>query len=136
MKRNSIHYRLAKIGNQDMRIYSGEMSICEYTRRVIVGGIIVGCCVALLTVFAGWIVTALYEIIGAIVGFSAIGPAASVFIVAIVILGLMVIGSYAKIKWEDKSRRMLRKEENSFVANAYKSYKEKVCFDVEFEDEK
>jgi uncharacterized membrane protein len=136
MKKNSWHYKLAKIGNQDMNIWSGQMSICEYTRRVMVGVIIVSCVTALMLITVGWIGTALYEIIGAIVGFSSIGPAASVLIVTIVILSLMVIGSYAKNKWEDKSRRMLRKEENSFVANAYRSYKDKVCFAVEFEDEK
>jgi hypothetical protein len=136
MKRNSWHYRLAKMGNQDQRIWSGDMSICEYTRKVIFGGILFTFIMCMLGLLVWFIGTALYEIIGAIFGFAVLGPAAACFIGMIIALGSIVLYFKTKDVLRDTARRVQREEPNSYFSKAYKAYKEKVCFAVEFEDDK
>ena len=134
MKRESIHYRLAKLGNSGNKIYSGDMSICEYTRKVIFGGILLSFFFAIGLGFGVWIVMALYEIMGTIMGFAVFGPAAATFSGCLLLLSIIASHSYLKNRWKEKSRDLLKKENKSFISSAYKSYKDKVCFTVDFEE--
>ena len=135
MKRNSWHYKLAKMGNQDQRIWSGDMSICEYTRKVIFGGILFAFIMSFLGIAVWFLGSALYEIVGAIFGFAVLGPAGAVFISLFFIFGSLALYIKAKDVLTDRVRNIEREEPNSYFGKAYKSYKEKVCFAVEFEDE-
>lgn len=135
MRKNTWHYKLAKMGNQGNAIWSEEVSICEYTRKVMFGGILFLFMIALVGVLFTWFGWALFEIVGAIFGFSTLGPPAAVLLGCVTfIAGLMAL-SWIKDKWESKRRYLLKKENHSFLADAYKSYKEKICFAVKFEDE-
>lgn len=132
MKRDSWHYSLAKMGNNGKNLW--DVSICEYTRKVIFGGILALFLAVLICVAVGWVGVALYEIIGAIFGFAELTSAAFFFIGLSVNLSGIATYHIAKDRWEYKSRELLKKENTSFVASAYKSYKEKICFKVNFED--
>lgn len=133
MKKNSWHYWLAKIGNDNDDIYSGDLTICQYTRKVFWGGtLFLFICFMLLNLVV-WIGTALYQIIGAIAGFSALGPASyvlfGVFAFVSFLTGLYFWSEY----WKGKSKDLLKAENTSFVAKSYKSYKDKICFKVDFQ---
>lgn len=132
MKRESLHYKLAKIGNSNNDLW--DVSICEYIRKVFWGGVLALFITVLLCFLVGWVCVGLYEIVGAIFGFSTLAPAAMTLMG--VSGGIVVIATYhyVKEKWEYKSRDLLKKDNKSFVSSAYKSYKEKICFKVNFED--
>ena len=136
MKRNSWHYSLAKIANNDQNIYDGEMSICQYSRKVFWGGVLVAFLVTMLINILVFVGTALYEILGAIVGFSALGPASYVLLGLFAFIGVCSVGYFLNKRWKAKSRELLKAENTSYVSKAYKSYKDKICFTVEFEEDK
>lgn len=132
MKRNSWHYKLAKIGNDNNTIW--DISICEYIRKVFWGGILFLFMTALLCVVVGWLGMGLYEIVGSVAGFSTLGPAAYVIFGLLALIGFGVGSYHAKQAWQKKSKDLLKKDNKSFVSTAYKSYKDKICFRVEFDE--
>lgn len=133
MKRNSWHYKLAKIANDGNAIY--EMSICEYTWKVLFGLLLFTFGATVLCLMIGFLGIGIYELIGAALGFAVLGEAGSIVagVFGVLVVGVALI--YAIYTWREKSEKLLRKDNNTFVANAYKSYKQKVCFRVEFDDE-
>lgn len=136
MKRNSWHYKLAKIANDGNRIYGGEMSICEYTWKVLFGLLLFTFGATVLVILFGFFGLGVYELIGSAFGFAVLDQAGMIVLgLAALIIG-SVVAFYANYTWREKSEQLLRKDNNSFVANAYKSYKQKVCFRVEFDDER
>lgn len=136
MKRNSWHYKLAEIGNDNNKIWDGDMSICQYSRKVFWGGVLVlFLCLMGLNLLL-WLGTALYEILGAVIGFSALGPASYVLMGVLAFIGVCTTGYFLNKRWKAKSRELLKAENTSYVSKAYKSYKDKICFTVEFEEDK
>lgn len=134
MKKNSWHYSLAKIGNNNETIWDDEMSICQYSRKVIFGALLTMFAVTLLGIVVFWLGLALYEIIGAIFGFAALGPAAVVLLGAVLMIGFIAVCCKIKDVWSYKSRDLLKKDNNTFISSVYKSYKDKICFSVKFEE--
>ena len=133
MKRNSWHYKLAKIANDGNNIY--EMSICEYTWKVLFGLLLFTFGTTVLLGIIGFFGLGVYELIVAALGFAVLGKAGIAVAWVIALAIALVVLIYASYTWRNKSEQLLRKDNNSFVANAYKSYKQKVCFRVEFDDE-
>lgn len=133
MKRNSWHYKLAKIGNDNNNIYSGDLTICQYSRKVFWGGVLFLFLVVILLNLIVWLGTAAYEIIGTIVGFSALGPASYVLIGVTSLIGVGSGLYFWNEYWKGKSKELLKDENKSFVAKSYKSYKDKICFKVDFQ---
>lgn len=133
MKKNSWHYGFAKLGNNGHSIDSGDMSICTYIRKVVMGIGIAGVLTLMVSGFVIWLVWALWEIVGATFGFAEMGPAAGVFIAIGGLFALTYLWTVAKEKWDNKSKQLLKKENASLASSVYKSYKEKICFKVDFE---
>lgn len=136
MKKNSWHYACAKLANENRSIYDGELSICQYVRKVIWGaGVFSMIIVALLAVIALFCVGA-YEIAGTIFGFAAMSIPAFITI-AVVTLLLFGVAHAVFVDYTQHTRRnLMRKDNSTFIAKAYRSYKEKVCYPIEFEDDK
>lgn len=134
MKKNSWHYKLAKMGNNGNTIWSEEYSICQYTRKVMFGALLFTFMCLMGGFLISWVGIALYEIVGAIFGFAVLGPAAATFMGFTGAIGLIALYGLIKDRWQEKSRVLLKKDNNSFVASAYKSYKDKICFPVKFEE--
>lgn len=135
MKKNSWHYQLAKLGNNGNVIYSGEMTICQYTQKVLSGlGIMFGLFM-LATLAITFISMALYETIGSIGGFAEFSAVSGIFYTLVLLILLSVAWDSAKGYLYDKTEYLLNRENKSLTASVYKSYKEKICFKVDFNDE-
>jgi uncharacterized membrane protein YuzA (DUF378 family) len=129
---------MAKIGNDNNVIYDEEMSICEYSRKVLWGSVLFLFMCTVLTAVGGFLAVGAYEIVGALFGFAELDKPAYALIgtVAFIsgIIGYVAFHQWAEVKWEKAAERLLKKENKSFVSQTYKSYKEKVCFSVKFDD--
>lgn len=134
MRKDSWHYKLAKIGNDNNEIWDGCMSICQYTRKVLWGGVLALFITTFVSIAAGWLIFGFLQICGAIIGFNDMGPAGWVLIGLVSFIGIVSVWMFGKETWTYKSRDLLREDNKSFVASAYKSYKEKICFSVHFEE--
>ena len=135
MKKDSFHYSMARIGNNNDHIYDGDMSICTYIRKVIWGAILALFITAVLIVSGCFVVYGLFQVIAAAIGFRPLGDAGIIFLGIFGTLGCLTLYVILTEKWKEKSRSLLKSENTSFIASAYKSYKNKFCFPVEFEND-
>lgn len=134
MKRNSWHYNCARIANDGHYIHDDQLSICQYSRKVLVGASVVAVFSAIGIAVVSFILLGLYQILGTMFGFSELdGP--GIMVAAIILL--IVFGSIwynVKKVFEGTEQKLMSKESNSFTAKVYKSYKEKICFSVKFDE--
>ena len=127
LNRNSWHYRLA---NFQVQRVGDSSNICEYTRAVFSGavlGLLMLGFVALLTSVIGY---GIYGIGASIFTLSNMLNPASMLVIGIV-LGIVFIYIFAMIK--DRLDDMpVRPESNSFPALAYRKFKDRTCFKINF----
>lgn len=133
MKKNSWHYRLAKLANDDHHFYSDETSICAYIRKVVVGIGLVGFLAFLLITLVWYLGFAVWGTIGYIFGFAEFNFAAISLLCVLGFFGIVLLCAKASEYWKDKSEELLHEENVSLPASVYKSYKEKICFKVKFD---
>ena len=139
-KLNSWHYWLAAdVGNFSK--YKTSSNICEYTRAVLKGAMIVAVVTALLAALAYWAtITVVFWVVVIQYGFfEATGPVALTAIIAIVSVAVLIAEG---IPWVfRKARRAVydmrhtsgyqeRANIDNFITKAYRSWKEKTCVRV------
>lgn len=126
MDKNSWHYRLVQytLGGQ------GSMDICTYIRKVF------------LAFIASLIMISLIVISTVVVGIGLFGIGAAIYMGDISrinpasVLDLAVVAVFLCIKLqqmvEDKQKNTPKTESTSFIRLAYKKFKSKTCFMVDF----
>lgn len=136
--KKSLHYRLAHVYAKCYEWDLQYMNICEYTRKVLFGfflaillSFVVGGVLGGFTDFLIWFYVALTT--GQYVELHSVG----IFGVSIVVGSLVLVGSaMLKDKYHSYKRHKVIHEQPkppSFIAEAYRSFKDKVCFKVNFE---
>jgi hypothetical protein len=134
MKKDSFHYTMARIGNDNNHIYDGDMSICTYVRKVIWGSVLALFITTVLVIAASTMVGGLIDVVATILGFKTLGDVGIVFLGISGSLGTLILYVVLTEKWNEKRSALLKTENTSFIASAYKSYKNKFCFPVEFRE--
>lgn len=129
----SLHYKLALLGG--LSEYDDDSNICEYTRHVMFGMVIV-LLIGLLIAFMGTILANMLFAIGFSLTYGMLifsEAAIAGFIVSTI--GAIWFGIWKLHDAADEYRRNTRhepKKPDGFVKHAYKSWKEKYCVKIEF----
>ena len=124
---DSWHYKVAIFGDSyRMRDLS---NICSYTRAFLLGGCMIVLCIAVLAMIAAAAADTLAWLVsGVLFGFVQISGLGSIFpglltIVTVIVTTALAVFSYNTLVEKPSVT-------NSFVVNAYKSWKEKWCAKV------
>lgn len=132
---NSWHFRLANWGNE--RIYDYQVrhgtDFCTYIKAVIKGGTAALFAYLLAATAVVWVGYSLYDIIAAIVNAREITwPGTIMFGVLVLALVLLLIGAFL---YEGTLAIRRRAEEKpGFFTLAFRKFKSKTCFNINFED--
>jgi len=136
MKTSSWHYKLADIASDHKLYNEANVTVCAYIRKVIYGAGIAGFILSVLAGLAAFIVVGLYSIVIAMLGISEWNSPAVAMAVVLGLISTLVLYVTANSFWKEKMAPSLLKESNhSFSSQVYKKYKQKICFNVEFEDD-
>ena len=137
--KDSWHYRLAKTYglNDDLR-WGYPTDICEYTRSIMLGMLVVVCLAIGPGILIGSIVDSiLYWTFSAIVGsmiepniFAVLGTA--VFFLSSIVGACYGLDNLIKLLSKKHSKKIMKHKEPSFIVSAYRAFKEKYCFEIEF----
>jgi hypothetical protein len=124
----SWHFWLANFGHK--RIYAdATTNICEYTRAVLTGTFWAFVSLVFAAIFGGWVLASIGNIIGWVfLGYEL--ERYSVLLLLIVALFSSVILIFMGREWWDN--RPKNDAPPTFVGTAYRKFKSKTCFEVEF----
>ena len=140
MKKSSWHYKLASFIDHDIGSRYRVVSICEYIRKVIFGGVVMLVLGLILLAVAAGTGTAIFMLcaaIGALFGYvqwtdDLFGFAIAALLVTAILLSIYLFKK-AKHSIEVVSEHLAKEDNQSFSASVYKRYKQKVCFTVKFD---
>lgn len=146
INRNSLHYRLARVyGPMSYSDESNVKSICDYNKYVILGIIMMIICIIIGSLLST--IFLLYPILGLISyfyfgltpielnEFPLIIIGSSVDIISLLGIGVIMLYDYSvKDKMQEIKHSLSTKFESSYVYSGWKSFKDKVCIHIEFED--
>lgn len=132
LKKKSLHYFFAKIGNDNNDIYS--TSICAYTTKVILGAGIMLMVFIMASAFLVWTGMSCYDIFMAIFYDQALSEGTQEFLIMLAVISSLILIVCAKVSFDMKEDSLLNSNNTSFLAKAYRSYKDKVCFGIEIEE--
>jgi len=140
MKKGSWHYLLASITMLgDLEYY--DMDICRYTRRVLLGLLILGVAAMLLAFLGFMFWNVIFGVIFSLIYhqflFTDLGILTSMIIVVVAVIINVKLFVDKVAAWElarDLRKMRKAKKPDGFVKVAYKSWKEKYCVRVEFSD--
>lgn len=130
---NSWHYKLAKWAGY--KVYDDQLEICAYTRRVVLGFLLIGLIFVVTYIVALALVEMLFGLffsllIGAWI-VSTIGEITLIVVSTIIAsISLFWIMEKASNKYFELKNRLREEKANKpdgFVEHAYKSWKEKYC---------
>lgn len=146
LKQDSWHMRVANFGNVRIGEYMKRegTDICTYTRAFMIGAALLTFCIIALSLFATLIVSGLYGIFAYFFGSLAEMPPESVMLIGVVI-GLSLLASLITIttKISDYRREKRHKAYKDstlglppptpgFLTLAYRKFKDKTCFKINF----
>jgi hypothetical protein len=140
MKKSSWHYKLASFIDDDIGSRHRVVSICEYIRKVIFGGVamlVVGLLLLAIAVAVGGVIFMLFQVFGALFGYFQWTSDLFAFAFAVSVVAAIPLSIYlfrkAKRSIEAASEHLAKEDNQSFSASVYKRYKQKVCFTVKFD---
>lgn len=143
LKKDSWHMWVANFGNVRIGEYMKRegTDICTYTRAFMIGGVLLAFCTLAAFGFATWIILGLYGIFAYFFGSLAELPVESVTIIGIIAsLSLLVsfmattqkIKDYQREKRHQASMSGLPPSTPGFLTLAYRKFKNKTCFKINF----
>lgn len=132
LKKKSLHYFFAKVGNDGRDIYS--TSICDYTIKVIVGSFIFLMFFAILSSFLVWAGMSCYDIFMTLFYAQTLAEYSIIFLLVVGFVLSLILIVIVKDAVETKKDSLINSNNTSFLAKAYRSYKEKVCFGIEIKE--
>jgi hypothetical protein len=137
---NSWHYKIAKLGGYHL---VGQTDICSYTRAVIKGIFAAIIYLSLFTLVSyvltdlvlGLIFSAISGMwIMGMIGTGALYVMGAILLVIVIMIALLSLEELYK-NWRDARReKRMNKSEDSFANSAYKSWKEKYCARIRFDN--
>ena len=146
LKKDSWHMWVANFGAPRIGEYSRKYGtdICTYTRAFLVGAFLLAVACIASAFFTGWVGYSLYGIVAYVFGYIQEFPFSSVIFIAIIASILVITGLMActeKYQEHKYNKRKARREaglpppEPSFVSLAYRKFKDKTCFKINFTKE-
>lgn len=144
LSQNSWHFKLANFGvsSFDRRVSSYGSDICEYIRALFVGTFWFCAASAFVALVASWIGYSLYDLVTVIIYGGIMSPGTILFLIIVLSLSLIAGVAYLHEVYKDRKEEALREAimkgeykepDPSFMTLAYRKFKNKTCFKIEFE---
>lgn len=127
----SWHLWIANFGTKRINIKYGT-DICEYTRAFIKGGLLFLMFSVFCIFMVSWTSASLWNIVMAIFTDDALEYYSKFFLMITGILGLMIGLALFKDWWDNRPVKEKPEKPPTFAAVAYRKFKSKTCFRINF----
>lgn len=131
--KDSWHYRIAsKYGNFDPK----NSDICSYGRRIFLGLLMISLIILSILILGIMNIDLFLGIVFSFIcGSFVVGMAGQAMICFYIILASF-ISAHKYVKWKKNRYENYRCKSDGYLINAYKSWKDKFCLQINFQDSK